>query len=204
MAEEDARDFVLNQDDLELEKNADGKLFKIDDSYEGILENPINKTLSIFQDKFMENERFTYELFLQLDDVLRRLTKEINENYYYDNMDIVKIFREAITRYQSWMSVMRRNILMTKGTMKEIKETIEEQYVPSRKLDELREELEVSLEEYKEEFFIRKVRKSGQQLVVYFPAGLIKTRKINEGDFLKMKKISSSLVDEKDLTEKDE
>jgi hypothetical protein len=85
-------EFALNEQDLQLERSESKTLFEgLDVSPEAILENPLNLLLSNFDNEYMKNERIGVVIFESLNRALRKYTKMINENFYYQDMEIFQI-----------------------------------------------------------------------------------------------------------------
>jgi hypothetical protein len=132
---------MLNEKDFDFVKtqNEDGTLFKYQ---AGMYAMPIDveKAFNEYERKYIENERFAYDLFVQLTDLLKELEMETKDNYWYENMDIVRLFKEILIRYNNWSSAMRRNTLMSQETMKTMFDMLKNKYIPAEEIEKIKAE----------------------------------------------------------------
>jgi hypothetical protein len=135
---------MLNEKDFDFVKtqNEDGTLFKYQAGLYA-MPNDVEKAFNEYERKYIENERFAYDLFVQLTDLLKELEMETKDNYWYENMDIVRLFKEILIRYNNWSSAMRRNTLMSQETMKTMFDMLKNRYIPAEEVEKIKlEEVE--------------------------------------------------------------
>lgn len=142
-------EYGLTEGDVKFEHREDNFL-EVDDSFAGIQEQPINHTLSAFKKEFIRNERLAFDLFNQLNNLLIKFSDIIASNPFYSEMEIVKMMDTILDRYQNWMTIMRYNSLLGKEKMIEVKTVVGDNYVPNWQVDNLKEEMKLSIEENKE------------------------------------------------------
>lgn len=130
---------MLNEKDFDFVKtqDEDGTLFKYQaGTY--LMPTDIEKAFNEYERKYIENERFAYDLFVQLTDLLKELEMETKDNYWYENMDIVRLFKEILIRYNNWSSAMRRNTLMSQEAMKTMFDQLKNRYVPADEVEKIK------------------------------------------------------------------
>lgn len=135
------RNYGPNEVDMNFKEN-DDSLEKIDDSLESIKGQPMNLVLSSFGKQFLKNERLGVIMFRQLKEDLSKLNKELSEKAIYDDMDIVRLFKNLLSKYDAWMSMQRQNIFLSYESMKKVKETLDKYYITKEQFEAEREAYE--------------------------------------------------------------
>lgn len=194
MAEDEKDDvrrvqFILNEKDLQLERSEDATLFSgLDTSPEAILENPINLLLSNFDNEYMERERMGVVMFDYLHQALTKYQNLVNNHFYYQDLEIINVVNDLLSRYMTWMANQRGVILTTRDLVRNIREMLEEKYITKDALDKFREEMKFQIESEEKTFEEAMVGKVGNDMVVVLP----KNTKFKKDDFVKIKKSKNS------------
>lgn len=139
------REYTLREAEFDFEKRSDARLFPdLDESFEGLQTNPINSVLSKMQTEYLKGERTSLALFYQLNEVLVKFQNEMNANdIFYGKMDIVKVFKEILLRYENWITSQRGLILLFRDYARELKKINEDYYSPNDRLETLEEEIKM-------------------------------------------------------------
>lgn len=158
MAEKEEKDdirrveFILDEKELQFERSENKTLFEgLDVSPEAIIENPMNLVLANFDNEYMKNERIGVVLFENLTNIVRKYQRMVNDNFYYQDMEIIQIVNDLITRYNTWVANQRGLILNTRDHVKQIKEMVESEYITKKSLDKFKDEIKLQMEEDKKE-----------------------------------------------------
>lgn len=161
MAKEDKDDirrveFILNENELQFERNESKSLFDgLDVSPEAIIENPMNLMMSNFDNEYMKNERIGVVLFEAMNESMRKYQNMVNQNFYYQDMEIVQRVNDLLMRYNTWLINQRGLILNTRDMVKEIKEMVDSEYVTKKSVEKSQEdfqkEMKLQVEEDKKE-----------------------------------------------------
>lgn len=178
-------DFILDEQELQLERGAESeKLFDdLDVSPESIMANPITLLLSNFDNEYMKSERIAIVIFEFLQSALTRYTKMVNSNFYYQDMEIVQIVNDLLTRYNTWIANQRGTLLNTRDMMKTFKKMVEEEYITRKSLDQFKEEVKMQLEEEKKNTEEGNVKIIDGKLFVELPTST--NYKVNENVLIK-------------------
>lgn len=144
-------EFILDEKELQFEKSESKTLFDgLDVSPEAIIENPMNLMMSNFDNEYMKNERIGVVLFESLNNAIRKYQKMVNENYYYQDMEIVQVVNDLLIRYGNWIVNQRGLILNTRDMVKQIKEMVDSEYITKKALEgmekRVQEELKLQME----------------------------------------------------------
>lgn len=146
-------EFVLDEKELQFERTESKTLFDgLDVSPEAIMENPMNLMMSNFDNEYMKNERIGVVLFESMNNAMRKYQKMVNENFYYQDMEIVQIVNDLIIRYNTWITNQRGLILNTRDMVKQIKDLVDSEYITKKTLEKYQEELKMQVEEEKKQY----------------------------------------------------
>jgi hypothetical protein len=148
--EESRADYGISEEELSFDADevAGDKFLKdIKDDYDSITKNPINAVLSDFKKNYLRNEQIAYEFFHQLNVLLIKYSNELNANFFYDNMDIVKLINNLLDKYQNWAFALRENTYLGKEKMIEVDKIIKDYYIPKKDFDDSIEGLKVQIED---------------------------------------------------------
>lgn len=189
--EEDIRrvEFVLDERELQFERSENKSLFEgLDVSPESIMQNPMNLMLSNFDNEYMKNERIGVVLFETLTSALRKYQRMVNENFWYQDMELVQVINDLITRYNTWITNQRGLILNTRDMVKEIKDMVDSEYITKISLDKFEQEMKLQLNEFQKNY-----AKDYSQAIVLNIDGkkiieLPRDSQLKEGDFIDYKK----------------
>jgi hypothetical protein len=143
----DRADYGLKAEDAEVQNNAVGDWLNVDDSYEGISENPINLVLAGFKKEWVEHERRGYDAWQELNKFLVKFSEMVNNSPYYADMDIIKLVDTILDRYHSWMTISRQNVILGKEKMIEGKDVVDKAYVTLKRAEVMKDELGVQFEQ---------------------------------------------------------
>lgn len=124
-----------------------GGLEKVDDSIEAIKENPINWIVSSFGKQYLENERVSKLFLIQLQNDLDEFEKELSSNPRYNEMDIVKLVKNILTKYFNWATSQRQTIFLSYSKMKEALDVVHKYYITKEVYDLERESLEAAFKD---------------------------------------------------------
>ena len=177
-------EYGLTENDVSFDTRED-KFLDVDESVEGVKENPINHTLSTFKKEFIRNERLAFDLFSQLNDLLIKFSTIISANPWYEEMDIVKLMDTVLDRYRNWMTIMRYNVLLGKEKMQEVEKVVTENYTSNVQIENLKAEMKLKLDELESGWYESKCQMVGPYKRVTIPR---KIRDIQMGDIVRFRK----------------
>lgn len=123
-------------------KEEQDNLEKIDDSLEAIQGQPMNLVLSNFGKQFIKNERMSAIMFRQLKDDLLKFSKNLTDIPIYEQMEVIQLLKNIISKYDNWMTMQRQNIFLAYDSMKKVKETVEKYYITKQVFEAERESYE--------------------------------------------------------------
>jgi len=186
----DTESYDLEQSEFSFD-NDKQDLFSISDSYESVLESPINQTLGSFQREFIKNERLAFERFLQLNRDLVRFEKMINQNPIYQESDLARLAGEVLLRYKEFCTMLRQNVLLSKEKVEEMKKMIDTYYVKISTHEEYQEAVSDTLDELEKDFDYLEIRGKNEKglLIVEIPAEVAKRRNLIQGKRIAMREI---------------
>lgn len=163
-------DFVLDEQELQLERSESEKLFDgLDITPESIINNPLALLLSNFDNEYMKNERIGVVIFDFLQSSLVKYQRMVNNNFYYQDMEIVQMINDLITRYNTWIANQRGLILNTRDMVKEMKKMVEEEYITKKALDQFKEEVKLQIDADNKNVVEGVVGQMGDNLVIVLP-----------------------------------
>lgn len=187
----EGQEYEIREADMAFGKNIETLFENLDTTYEGIKENPANLILSNFEKDFLQNERTSSELFTQLNYQLQELDNMFNENHYYNEMLIVRVFKEILIRFKNWATSLRQQAFLSKQKMVEMKKIIDENYFSEGQISELRTQYEQIVSDLKKENEALKVVDTGRgKLCVLFDESYLKKIGAKIGDSVYLKKSS--------------
>lgn len=193
MADIDRLAFGLKETEMEFTRtDQDLSLKTINMDKDSIVASPINYVLGTFKQDFMKNEIMAYEFFLQLNEALDTFTNKLEDSFYYDEMEIVKLFREILIRYKNWATTMRQNIFLAKDKMQEVQDIVEKDYVTKSEMENIQAEFEQQVKEM-EEGEVGLVRNKSGYRVVVIPQSICERRNIDFGDKLFFRKVAKQV-----------
>jgi|SRR3989304_5348025 len=175
-------EYGISEKDMKFDNKTES-LFNIKENYETFLSNPSHLLFSNYDKEFMKNERLIYEYFLQLGTAQEEFYATLANNYYYENMDVIKDFKEILLRYKNWATYLRLQILMSREKMKDVFDCVNEKYVSIRDYENLKDEAQqIMVEEMVGEEL--EVKKMGNILVIP-----LSETKYTNGEKVKIKKL---------------
>ena len=175
-------EYGISEKDMKFDNKTES-LFNIKENYETFLSNPSHLLFSNYEKEFMKNERLIYEYFLQLGTAQEEFYATLANNYYYENMDVIKDFKEILLRYKNWATYLRLQILMSREKMKDVFDCVNEKYVSIRDYENLKDEAQqIMVEEMVGEEL--EVKKMGNILVIP-----LSETKYTNGEKVKIKKL---------------
>lgn len=178
-------EFAFDEKELQFDRREDKTLFdNLDTSPEGILENPINLLLSNFDNEYMHNERMGIVMFDSMNSALRKYSKMVNENYHYQDMELVYVINDLLTRYNAWIANQRGLLLITREFIRRMKAMIDKEYTTNKSIENFKEEIKLQMQEDQRGSVESMVLKTGEDLVIVLP----KNTKFKNEDFVLIKK----------------
>jgi len=158
MAEDINRaDYGIQEEEMDFDRDKQMFKGKINDNYETILNEPVNKPLAEFEKEFHKIDTEVYERFSELNQYLSAFTRQLDENPVYENMEIVQMMREVLIRYKVWATALRQHAFLSKDKIREIHNIVKNYYIPAQELEMIKENLDVGI-----------TRKLDNELVIVF------------------------------------
>lgn len=145
-------DYGLKDQEWGYTKQKEESWLPISDSYDDVVENPINQVLGSFKNEFLKNEVNSQALFQQLNSDLIEFSDRISESPFYERMPIVMLVENILTKYVNWASSMRQNIFLSKEKMQEIYTTIEKHYIRKEEVNRISDEANAAMAEIREKY----------------------------------------------------
>lgn len=178
-------EFILNEQELQLERGDTKTLFEdLDTSPEAIIESPLNLLLSNFDNEYMKSERMGVVLFDILNESIRKYSKMVNENFYYQDMELVFVINDLVHRYNVWLANQRGLILSTRALMVQVQKMVDKNYTTNKSLENFKEEVKMQMDEDARTSVEGMVGKIGDDYVIVLP----KNTKLRADDFVLIKK----------------
>lgn len=140
-------DYGLEETDLSFVKEEKEDYFKIDDSYAQLSASPANSIFSHFYKVFLVNEQHALELFKQWEEQIEKFNILVNENFFYEDMEIVKQMIMVLNKYKDWVISLRQSVFSAKATVEELDKVIRKEYVTKEEMKKTIEEVEQQIDD---------------------------------------------------------
>jgi hypothetical protein len=153
------------------------------------LDGSLRDELKIFTRLFLRNEDHSASMFLDLSEKITEFQSNLDQNYYYNEMDIIKLTKEILRIYRLWAISLRQNIFLSKEKIKIMAKKVKKDYVSQEYFNRTMEEYNIQreIEEHTEVAEV-KISKDRELLIRVKDSGKTFSPIYEKGDLIYIRK----------------